>query len=295
MTNALVRRPGWLKKRLIVSEIAAQTTKIIYEEGLNTVCSSLLCPNQNECFSGSQATFLLLGDVCTRKCAFCSAKKGIPVSSAQDEPSRILSAVQKLSLKYVVLTSVTRDDLMDGGAAQFAESIASIRRYRRAIGIEVLVPDFAGSERSVKVVVEAGPDVFGHNIETVESLYGTVRRGADYRRSLKLLKFAKAIDSDMLTKSSIMVGLGEREPEILTAIKDLRAVGCDVLTIGQYLSPCNDSIPVRRYVAPDEFGTYKEAALKLGFKYVVSGPFVRSSYMAEEAYRSLRGGKYDRS
>ena len=293
--NTLIARPPWLKKRLVSGETFADTKRILSEGSIHTVCDSSICPNQNECFSRAQATFLLLGDVCTRACAFCSVKKGTPSAMDKDEPRRILDAARKLGIRYLILTSVTRDDLDDGGAEQFADVISTVRRYSNKIKIEALVPDFKGDTAAVKRVAEAGPDVFGHNIETVERLYGTARAGANYRRSLKLLQCAKEANASGLTKSSIMLGLGETEEDVLSALKDLRKVDCDILTIGQYLRPRQDNLPIAKYVTPQEFARYRETALELGFRYVVSGPFVRSSYMAEEAYRNLRGGDYDRS
>ncbi len=279
-------RPPWLKKRLIQNSALADTRKILSEERIHTVCESSICPNQNECFANSQATFLLLGDICTRGCAFCSAKRGSAKGVIdEDEPRRILDAVRRLGLRYVVITSVTRDDLEDGGADHFAKTICLIKKYSQSIKIEVLIPDFKGDRKAIERVTEAGPDVFGHNIETVERLYKRARAGADYNRSLELLRYVKEIKPLQLTKSSIMAGLGEEAGEVFSAMKDLREAYCDILTIGQYLRPRQDNMPVSKYVTPREFGRYKEMALKLGFKHVLSGPFVRSSYLAEEAYR----------
>ncbi|MDD5428586.1 MAG: lipoyl synthase [Candidatus Omnitrophica bacterium] len=302
-TGQLIERPSWLKKRLIYNGALADTRKILSEGGINTVCASSVCPNQNECFANSQATFLLLGEKCTRSCAFCncgnsSAGLNLPYDPPDpSEPERILSAVKKLGLRYVVLTSVTRDDLADGGAGQFAATIRVVKSYSDKIKVEVLTPDFKGDERSVGTVAEAGADVFAHNIETVESLYSRVRPGADYGRSLKLLKYVKKIKPSQLTKASIMVGLGEDEVSVLRTIKDIAGTGCDILTIGQYLSPGPDNAPVAKYVTPQEFERYKEAALRTGLKHVAAGPFVRSSYLAETAYKNARKGtvRYDRS
>ena len=287
MTSTLIARPPWLKKRLISSETLTGTKRILSESSIHTVCESSICPNQNECFSRAQATFLLLGDVCTRACAFCSVKKGAPSAVDKDEPRRILDAVRKLGIRYLVLTSVTRDDLDDGGAGQFANVIHMVRCYSKKIKIEVLVPDFKGDAAAVKRVVEAEPDVFGHNIETVERLYEKVRSGADYRRSLGVLRSAKNINAAQLTKSSLMVGLGEGEGGLVAAMEDLRETGCDILTLGQYLNPRQENAQVSRYVTPQEFDTYKGVAMKLGFRYVASGPFVRSSYLAEEIYNII--------
>lgn len=280
-------RPAWLKKRLILNDALADTRKILSEEHLNTVCKSSICPNQNECFSKGQATFLLLGDICTRSCAFCSAKRGVAYPVDADEPRRISDAIGRLGIRYAVITSVTRDDLEDGGAGQFADTIRAIRRRSNSIKIEILVPDFRGNREAIKRVAQAAPDVFGHNIETVKRLYKSVRPGANYERSLELLRYVKEVMLGQLTKSSLMVGLGETEGEVLATMKDLKSSGCDILTIGQYLKPGQDNLPVSRYVTPQEFDRYKEMAVKLGFKAVFSGPFVRSSYRAEEIYDTL--------
>ena len=293
--NTIITRPPWLKKRLVMDGALTDTRRILSENGVHTVCESGICPNQNECFSNGHATFLLLGDICTRSCAFCSVKKGSPSPVDRDEPHRIADAVKKLGLRYVVLTSVTRDDLEDGGAGHFADVIREIRRYSAGMRVEVLTPDFMGDRRAIEIVTGARPEVFGHNIETVENLYAAARAGADYSRSLELLRYVKKIDSSQLTKSSIMLGLGEREAEVVIALEDLREAGCDIVTIGQYLSPRPGNLPVAGYVTPEEFERYKTAALGMGFKYVSSGPFVRSSYLAEEAYYSIIGGSHDRS
>ena len=294
--NAVMNRPPWLKKRLIVNAALAETRKILSDGSIHTVCESSICPNQNECFSKSQATFLLLGDICTRSCAFCSAKKGSAQGRVdEDEPQRISDAIVKMGIRYAVITSVTRDDLEDGGAEQFAKTIRLVRRDSPGIKIEVLTPDFRGNREAVKSIAEAAPDVFGHNIETVRRLYYGVRPGASYRRSLEFLRYVKDVNLAQLTKSSIMVGLGEEERELLAAIKDLRDAGCDVLTLGQYLRPRQDNLPVSKYVTPEEFERYREMALESGFRYVISGPFVRSSYLAEEAYNQSIGGHNDRS
>ncbi len=290
--------PSWLKKRLIVNDALYDTLKILSEAKVKTICASSGCPNQNECFSKAQATFLILGDRCTRSCAFCNCRAGLnlPYGPAEKDmlpvdpskPEKIAAVIGRLALKYAVITSVTRDDLEDGGAAQFVKVIRSIRRLSGDVRIEVLVPDFKGNFASIKMISGAAPDVLGHNIETVRRLYETVRAFADYDRSLRLLKYVKKINPRQRTKSSIMVGLGENEEEVFSAMEDLRDTGCDMLAIGQYLRPGKDNIPVARYVTPAEFGRYKAKAAELGFKYTASGPFVRSSYNAEEYY-------YDRS
>jgi len=284
-TGISTQTPPWLKKRLVANDVLGLTLKTLSEGRVHTVCGSSLCPNLNECFSNGQATFLLLGNICTRGCAFCSVeKRRIPRPVNADEPSEVLAAVKKMNIRYAVLTSVTRDDFEDGGAGRFADTIRLIRNYSEEIKIEALVPDFRGDRKAVETVLDAGPDVFAHNIETVERLYPAVRPGANYRRSLSLLRSAKDMDPGQLTKSSIMTGLGEDDDDLGLAMEDLRSAGCDILTIGQYLKPGKDNIDVVRYVTPREFESYKKKALELGFRYVASGPFVRSSYKAEKAY-----------
>lgn len=286
--NATAARPPWLTKKLIVNNRLADTIKILSEERIATVCESGLCPNRNECFSRSQAAFLLLGRVCTRNCGFCSVEKGVPGVPRSDEPEEIADATRRLNLRFVVLTSVTRDDLTDGGAGQFADTINAIRCNTPDVKVEVLVPDFKGEKTSVKIVADARPDVFSHNIETVENSYGMARPMAGYSRSLEVLRYAKEAGL-RYTKSSIMVGLGEEPGELLKTMKDLRGAGCDILTLGQYLRPRKANLPVAKYITPEEFQEYKKMAYGLGFKYVASGPFVRSSYMAEEGYLAVKG------
>ncbi|MFH0764202.1 MAG: lipoyl synthase [Candidatus Omnitrophota bacterium] len=280
--------PPWLKKRLLAGPQSVKTGEILSSLGLNTVCAESACPNLNECFSGGQATFLILGRTCTRRCLFCSVEKGLPQTPDESEPYRIRDAVRRLNLGHVVITSVTRDDLNDGGAGQFVKVIDAIRALRQEITIEALVPDFRGNPDSIDMVLSAGADVFSHNIETIGSLYPSVRQGADYKKSLGILQRAKSISKNQVTKSGIMVGLGENEKEVLETITDIAWCGCDILTIGQYLRPGAANLPVRRYVLPEEFVRYREFAIGLGFKYAASGPFVRSSYKAKEMYSEFR-------
>src|SRR5262249_52326112 len=256
---------------------------------LNTVCEEARCPNRGECFSRGTATFLLLGDICTRACGFCDIATGRPRPVDPLEPQRVAAAVRQLHLNYVVLTSVDRDDLPDGGAAHFAQTIATLRDMDSSLGIEVLTPDFRGRFDSVRVVVEARPDVFNHNVETVPRLYPRVRRGASLERSLGLLSAAKILDSSMTTKSGLMVGLGERAPEVIELLERLRDADVDIVTIGQYLRPSRENLPVEEYVAPEIFDHYREAGERLGFRHVFAGPFVRSSYRAEEALQQAKG------
>lgn len=285
--------PPWLKKRLLNSEAILEMKAILSEASVGTVCESALCPNLNECFSEKKATFLILGPACTRHCGFCSVRKGRPSVSDPDEPARIADVVKKLGLEYVVVTSVTRDDLPDGGANQFVRTIELIRRSAGSVKIEVLVPDFSGLKRPVEGIVKAMPDIFGHNIETVRRLYPMVRHGSGYARSLSLLRMAKDIATRQITKSGLMVGLGEGPTEIFGTMSDIREAGCDILTIGQYLRPSPENIPIARFVKPAEFDEYKRIGEGMGFGHVSSGPFVRSSYNAEAMYKNMEVRLYD--
>lgn len=273
--------PAWLKKRLTVNQDLFETKEILLALKVNTVCESSLCPNLNECFSRRFATFLILGNACTRSCGFCSVSKDAPKAVDPDEPARISEAVKRLGLKYAVITSVTRDDLADGGAGQFVKVVEQIKNFSSSIKIEVLIPDFKGEGYLAERVVRAGPDIVGHNIETVKRLYPNVRPGADYKRSLALLRIIRSWDAGKIIKSGIMLGLGETEDEVIGALDDIRSTGCDIVTIGQYLRPGQENLPVKRFVAPQEFMRYKYIGEEIGFKYVASGPFVRSSYFAD--------------
>lgn len=287
--------PQWLKKRLVLDGDYSRTREMLARSSVPTVCKSSMCPNINECFSKAQATFLMLGERCTRSCAFCAIGKGSPAAPDDDEPRRIAIAALSLGLSYAVVTSVTRDDMADGGAFQFVKVIEKIRQISQGrVGVEVLIPDFRLDRRSIELVVKAGPEVIAHNIETVRRLYPEVRSGAGYDRSVAVLRMIKNISPGQLTKSGIMVGLGETEAEVFDAMKDLKAAGCDILTIGQYLRPGKDNIEVCEFVSPDQFIRYREAGEQLGFRHVSSGPFVRSSYMAGDIYNKITGGMYDR-
>ena len=289
-----MQTPSWLKKRLTFCSELLETKKVLSELDLNTVCESSLCPNLNECYSSKKATFLILGKACTRACAFCAAEKSMTGAVDPDEPARILEAVQRLGLKYAVVTSVTRDDLSDGGASQFVKVIERLKKYSEDIKVEVLIPDFGGNRTALDAVLASRPDIFGHNIEMVRRLYPAIRPAADYDRSLSILKLAKILFPHQLTKSSLMLGLGEVEGEIAGAMSDIRHANCDILTIGQYLRPGPCNIRVDRFVTPEEFTRHGEVGKKMGFRYVAAGPFVRSSYLAEEAYKQI-GENYDRS
>src|SRR3990170_1402563 len=282
------RLPSWAKKTLGPLGALHEMKSILRKRNLHTVCESARCPNIGECFSKPTATFLILGDVCTRKCRFCSVdKKAHPLAVDTDEPMNIAITAKELGLKHVVVTSVTRDDLPDGGAGQFALTIKAIRDNISSILIEVLTPDFRGDEGALAVVLEARPDIFNHNLETVPSLYSLVRPQADYLRSLAVLERSKA--AGLITKSGIMVGLGETPSEVRQVLKDLKAAGCDAVTIGQYLRPTRENLEVREYVEPEVFKEYEEFGRNLGLRHVYSGPFVRSSYNAEKLIDELKG------
>lgn len=255
---------------------------------LNTVCSAASCPNMGECFKRKTATFMILGSQCTRNCRFCNIINGAPDRVDKDEPERIAKAVAAMGIKHSVITSVTRDDLANGGAEQFAAVIKAIRKLSDNTTVEVLIPDFKGSREALEIVLEAEPDVLNHNIETVKRLYSEVRPEANYDRSLRLLQRAKEIKPDVITKTGIMVGLGETEQEVLELMDDVRSTGCDLITIGQYMQPTKEHLPVYEYISQEQFDKYREAGQKKGFMYVASGPLVRSSYRAEEALRSER-------
>jgi lipoic acid synthetase len=279
-----MRHPEWIKVR---STGTHATRKVLRQHGVSTVCEEARCPNQGRCFSKSTATFMILGDRCTRNCSFCAVESSKPLPPDHYEPERIANAALTLGLEYVVITSVTRDDLPDGGAGQFAKSIYATRKINNTIKIEVLVPDFKGNIESIKTVLDAGPDVFNHNVETVPRLYSTVRPMADYPTSINILKTAKKLYPGIKTKSGIMLGLGEKEPEVLSVIKDLRDAGCDFLTIGQYLQPRINNLPVVEYIKPEVFEQYRIKGLEMGFKAVASSPLTRSSMDAGEMFEKI--------
>lgn len=279
------RLPPWLKRPLPAPGMFF-TSQVIEDLRLETVCESAKCPNRTECWSQRTATFMILGNVCTRPCGFCSVPKGKTEPLQADEPARLAEAVARLGLRHVVITSVTRDDLPDGGAGHFHQCIEAVRAHTTETGaaaaVEVLTPDFLGNREAIDTVIDAGPDVFNHNLETVPRLYHRVRRNAAYQRSLDLLARVKERAPQIPTKSGLMLGLGETPEEILAVCADLRAVGCEILTVGQYLQPSPHHLPVERYVPPGEFDALGALVRKLGFKLVASGPFVRSSYHAGE-------------
>lgn len=281
------RKPKWLRRRLPGGPDYEKVKGLVRKSRLHTVCQEAKCPNLWECFSRHTATFLILGDRCSRTCRFCAVAHGPLEAPDPDEPSRVAAAIKKLDLQYAVITSVTRDDLPDGGASQFAETIRAMRATDDGVLIEVLVPDFSGSLPALETVLEADPDVLNHNIETVPRLYPDARPEADYHRSLRLLRRARDKDPDMPVKSGLMLGLGESTEEIRETLLDLRNFGCNILTLGQYLQPTKKHLPVVRFIPPKEFENWRESALEMGFTEVASGPFVRSSYRAKRLYESL--------
>lgn len=280
----ILKKPPWLKKRIPPFQYLTKVKSILDEAALHTVCEEARCPNLGECFASGTATILILGDICTRNCGFCAVKHGVPSLPIEAEPGRVSRAVKEMALQYVVITSVTRDDLPDGGASHFAKTIQAIRALDQKIKIEVLIPDFRGNPSSLAMVLDASPDVLNHNIETVPRLYPEVRPRADYGSSLDLLRRSKESHPHALTKSGFMLGLGETHEEVLELLRDLREVGCDFLTIGQYLQPRQDRLPVKRFIPPEEFEEYKKIGERIGFKALASGPFVRSSFHASEMF-----------
>ena len=282
MTARATRLPPWLKKRLPHGTGTRDVSRLLRGLNVHTVCESAHCPNLCECFERGTATFMILGDMCTRNCRFCAVCSGEPGPLDPGEPAHVAEAARRLGLRYVVVTSVTRDDLPDGGAAHFAETVRAVTSQTGA-QVEVLTPDFLGDTAAADTVIESGPVVYNHNIETVPRLYDTVRPQADYARSLRVIEHA-ARAGGVVPKSGLMVGLGETTDELFAAFDDLAAAGCRMLTIGQYLRPSAAHLPVARFVEPGEFESYKEEALRRGLRWVASGPFVRSSYLAEAAF-----------
>ncbi|MEE9198718.1 MAG: lipoyl synthase [Dehalococcoidia bacterium] len=281
-TQTPERRPPWLKVRFKAGPNFLELKSLLRRQTLHTVCEEAHCPNIFECFENRTATFMILGDICTRACRFCAITSGKPTWHDWGEPERVARSVRELGLAHVVVTSVARDDLEDGGAGVFAATIRKIQEYAPDTRVEVLIPDFQGSEAALEMVIAAGPDILNHNIETVERLQRYVRSRARYDRSMELLRRAKGKATGMLTKSGIMLGVGETLGEVLQTMADLRETGCDILTIGQYLRPSERHLPISRYYTPQEFRELKEEGLNMGFRYVESGPLVRSSYHAHE-------------
>ncbi|WP_127714205.1 lipoyl synthase [Halobacteriovorax sp. HLS] len=289
MSNTSPKRPAWLKVKAPTSKGYFEIKDMLKELNLVTVCQEALCPNMGECWEGGTATFMLMGDTCTRACRFCAVKTGNPKGVLDhDEPLKVGNAISKMNLNYVVLTSVDRDDLEDGGSDHFAKTIETIKENNQDMIVEVLTPDFSANKEQIARVIKAKPDVFAHNIETVEALTKRVRdRRSGYAQSLSVLKMVKEIDPTRYTKTSIMLGLGEKDEQVLQTLKDLRSVNCDVVTFGQYLSPTQRlarHLPIYEYVTPEKFSHWEKVAKEMGFLYVASGPLVRSSYKAGEYF-----------
>lgn len=282
-----LRKPEWLKVEKGRGQ-CGRVSRILRDNHLNSVCSEAGCPNQGECFRSGTATFMLLGKYCTRNCTFCQVTKDRPEPVDLNEPEHVAAAVKQLGLEHVVITSVTRDDLLDGGAGHFAAAIRAVRKFTPQVTVEVLIPDFQGDEEALRTVMEARPDILNHNVETVPQLYPQVRPMAVFERSIELLVRAKQIDSRVFTKSGFMTGLGETGGQVFMLLKTLQETGCDMVTIGQYLQPSLMHYPVREYVHPDVFRQYREEAYRVGISCVASGPLVRSSYHAREDYRQLK-------
>ncbi len=289
------RKPEWLSIKLPNGDEYQQVKEVkqmMRSKTLHTVCEEAKCPNIHECWANRTATFMILGDICTRACRFCAVKSGLPTELDLQEPERVAEAAEQMGLRHVVVTSVARDDLADGGSAIFAETIHAIRRRMPLCGVEVLIPDFLGDESSLRIVLDAKPDILNHNIETIERLSDRVRSKAKYRRSLELLRRSKHYAPDIPTKSSIMLGLGEEWPEILQTMDDLRAVDCGIMTIGQYLQPTKKHLAVDSYYTPEQFAELKREGMNRGFSHVESGPLVRSSYHAHEQVKSADAASY---
>jgi len=276
------RLPEWIKRGIIDTEKTKFVRRILKKHNLNTVCDSARCPNKGECYSKNTATFMILGKICTRNCQFCSVDTNIPELVNQEEPYMVAKAIKELDLKYAVITSVTRDDLPDGGAGHFANTIREIKKLTPEVKIEVLTPDFQGDKTAIDEVIQAKPDVFNHNIETIKRLYPIARPQADYERSLEFLSYIKNQSPEIYTKSGLMIGLGETYEEITELLCDLKKYHCDIITIGQYIQPTKNHLKVEKYYTPQEFENLKHDAIKIGIKFPVSSPLARSSYKAAE-------------
>jgi lipoyl synthase len=294
LDNAVLRKPDWIRVKAPVGREFAETKAIVREHGLHTVCEEAGCPNIGECWTHRHATMMIMGDTCTRACAFCNVKTGLPDALDADEPARVGRAVAQLGLKHVVITSVDRDDLADGGAEHFAQTIAAIRAASPGTTVEVLTPDFLRKPGAIEIVAAAHPDVFNHNLETVPRLYLTVRPGARYYASLRLLERAKELAPEGFTKSGLMVGLGESREEIMQVMDDLRAAGVDFLTIGQYLQPTRKHATLARFWSPDEFKALEQIARAKGFLMVSASPLTRSSYHADTDFAALQAARAGR-
>lgn len=281
----LGKRPDWLKIKLPIGDNFNDVRNLMRKQKLNTVCEEANCPNIAECWNHRTATFMILGDVCTRTCGFCNVKSGLPTELDLTEPGRVVKSIKELNLRHTVITSVNRDELKDGGAEMFKEVVRLCRQEVPDCTVEILIPDFKGEEHAFEIIMQSPPDILNHNLETVERLYHVVRPQAKYERSLELIKWFN--EKGLKTKSGLMVGIGEKPDEVIDAMNDLVDYGCDILTIGQYLQPTKQHLPVDRFVTPDEFAMYREEGLKIGFKIVESSPLVRSSYRADEQARAV--------
>lgn len=286
-TSTVERLPEWVRRSVLNTEENREVRQILKEQGLNTICESGRCPNKGECWAKRTATFMLMGSVCTRTCKFCAVNKGKPEPLDETEPTRIVEAARQMGLRHVVLTSVNRDELPDQGSNHFAQTIRALYEGIPGVVVEVLTPDFQGKRECIEVVLAARPSVYNHNVETVPRLYKRVRPGSVYERSLRVLELSKQIDNTILTKSGLMLGLGEQKDEVVAVMRDLHAVGCDILTLGQYLRPTRNNLPVDRYVTPEEFEELAVVGTEIGFRQVHSGPLVRSSYHAGELAEEL--------
>ncbi len=292
--SPLLRKPEWIRVKAPVSKGYAQTREIVRSKNLHTVCEEAACPNIGECWDKKHATMMIMGDTCTRACAFCNVKTGVPGALDADEPRHVAEAVAEMGLKHVVITSVDRDDLTDGGAAHFAAVVTAIRQNSPDTTIEILTPDFLRKEGAAEVVIDSAPDVFNHNLETVPRLYLSIRPGARYFHSLRLLEKVKERDPKMFTKSGIMVGLGETREEVMQVMDDMRSAGIDFITIGQYLQPTRKHAPIDRFVHPDEFKSYETLARAKGFLMVSASPLTRSSHHAGEDFAKLQAARASR-
>ncbi len=286
-----LQRPDWLRVRLSSDPVVEETRAIVHAQGLHTVCEEAGCPNLNACWSKRHATMMIMGDTCTRACGFCNVRTGLPLPLDPEEPDRVAVAVNRLGLRHVVVTSVDRDDLVDGGADHFARTIRAIRTAALGTTVEVLTPDFLRKDGALEVVMDARPDVFNHNLETVPSLYLSIRPGARYFHSLRLLQRAKELDASVFTKSGLMLGLGETREEIMQVMDDLRSAGVDFLTLGQYLQPSPKHAAIARFVPPDEFESFRQIGMAKGFLLVASTPLTRSSFHADEDFATLKASR----
>jgi len=283
------RLPSWLRRKIPLLNECARVEGVIRSRGLNTICREGLCPNRAECYARSKVTFMMLGDTCTRDCAFCSVRSGHPSAPDPGEPAKIAGAARELGLKHVIVTSVTRDDLPDGGSGFYAKVIEELKKCGTAPVVEVLIPDFKGDLKALERVMRAGPDIISHNLETIKRLYRKVRRGADYERSLRIISEVKKKGDGIFTKSALMLGLGESEDEVLQTMSDLREAECDFLAVGQYLRPGKRQVPVRDFISPERFSWYEQRGYALGFREVTAGPLVRSSYQENRVAKSRKG------